>query len=48
MDYWMMEAVPVDEKGLPARPSVNGGMMKRQKPEHKPLNYISGVCGQIR
>ena len=30
----------VDEKGAPIRPGVNGGMMKRQNPEHKPVNYI--------
>jgi len=40
-DYWMIETVPVDEKGMPVRPGVNGGMMKRQNPEHKPLNYIA-------
>lgn len=41
VDYWMIETVPVDEKGMPLRPGVNGGMMKRQNPEHKPVNYIA-------
>jgi len=41
VDYWMIETVPVDEKGMPIRPGVNGGMMKRQHPEHKPVNYIA-------
>jgi hypothetical protein len=41
MDYWMMQTVPTDEKGMPIRPGVNGGMMKRQNPEHKPVNYIA-------
>ena len=41
MDYWMIQTVPVDEKMMPIRPGVNGGMMKRQQPEHKPVNYIS-------
>lgn len=41
MDYWTIETVPVDEKGMPTRPGVNGGMMKRQHPEHKPVNYIA-------
>jgi len=40
-DYWMIETVPVDEKGMPIRPGVNGGMMKRQNPEHKPINYVA-------
>jgi len=41
MEYWMIETVPVDKKGMPVRPGVNGGMMKRQQPEHKPVNYIA-------
>jgi len=41
VEYWSIETVPVDEKGMPKRPGVNGGMMKRQNPEHKPVNYIS-------
>jgi predicted enzyme related to lactoylglutathione lyase len=40
-DYWGIQTVPVDDKGLPMRPGVNGGMMKRQNPDHKPVNYIS-------
>lgn len=40
MDYWMIEPVPVDKKGMPIRPGVNGGMMRRQNPQHKPVNYI--------
>ena len=41
MDYWMIQTVPIDEKGMPIRPGVNGGMMKRQDPDHKPVNYIA-------
>ena len=41
MEYWGIETVPVDEKGMAVRPGVNGGMMKKQTPEQKPLNYIS-------
>ena len=41
MDYWMIETVPVDDKGVALRPGVNGGMMKRQNPEHRPVNYIA-------
>jgi len=41
IDYWMIETVPVNEKGMPIRPGINGGMMKRQNPGHKPTNYIA-------
>jgi len=41
VDYWGIETVPVGKKGEPIRPGVNGGMMKRQNPYHKPVNYIS-------
>lgn len=40
VEYWSIQTVPVDKKGAPIRPGVNGGMMKRQNPEHKPVNYI--------
>ena len=40
-EYWMIETVPVDEKGNAVRPGVNGGIMKRQHPEHKPVNYVA-------
>jgi len=40
VDYWGIETVPVGKKGEPIRPGVNGGMMKRQNPDHKPVNYI--------
>ena len=40
VEYWGIQTVPVDEKGMPIRPGVNGGMMKKQNQEHKPVNYI--------
>ena len=40
VEYWGIQTVPVDEKGGPIRPGVNGGMMKKQNQEHKPVNYI--------
>lgn len=40
-EYWNVETVPVDDKGMLLRPGVNGGMMKKQNPEHKPVNYIA-------
>ncbi|MDH5450826.1 MAG: VOC family protein [Candidatus Bathyarchaeota archaeon] len=39
--YWMIETVPADEKGTPLRTGVNGGMYKKDRPELKPVNYIS-------
>lgn len=41
MEYWMIQTVPVDEKGILLRPGVNGGMYKKQQAEQKPVNYIS-------
>ena len=40
VEYWGIQTVPVDEKGVPIRPGVNGGIMKKQNPEHKPVNYV--------
>ena len=41
IEYWLIETVPVDEKMQPLRPGVNGGMCKKERPEFKPVNYIS-------
>ena len=41
MEYWSLQTVPVDDKGMALRPGVNGGLMPRQMPEQKPVNYIS-------
>lgn len=43
MDYWVIQTVPTDNKGMPLRPGVNGGMFAR-KPEQEHLrtvNYIT-------
>jgi hypothetical protein len=40
-DYWMVSTVPTDGKGQPARPGVNGGLMRRQHPGQLPVNYIA-------
>ena len=40
-EYLGIQTVPVDEKGMLLRNGVNGGIMKRQNPEHKPVNYIA-------
>ncbi len=41
IEYWVIQTVPVDPKGMLLRPGVNGGMYKRQVPESKPINYFS-------
>lgn len=41
MEYWMIHTVPVDEEGMLLRPGVNGGMVKKERAEQKPVNYIS-------
>jgi predicted enzyme related to lactoylglutathione lyase len=40
VEYYGIWTVPVDEKGMPLRPGVNGGLMKKQNPEHKAVNYV--------
>ncbi len=40
-EYWGVETVPVDDKGELVRPGVNGGLMVKQNPEHKPVYYIA-------
>lgn len=37
----MIETISLDEKGMPLRPGVNGGLYRKEKPELKPVNYIS-------
>jgi predicted enzyme related to lactoylglutathione lyase len=39
-EYWMVSTVPTDGKGMPTRPGVNGGLIRRQHPGHPPVNYI--------
>ncbi len=41
IEYWVIQTVPVDPKGMLVRPGVNGGMYKRQVPDSKPINYFS-------
>jgi predicted enzyme related to lactoylglutathione lyase len=37
----MIGTVPADEKMMPLRPGVNGGLYKKERPENKPVNYVS-------
>jgi len=41
MDYWLIETVPVNEKGQHVRPGVNGGMYKKEVHDDRPRNFIS-------
>jgi predicted enzyme related to lactoylglutathione lyase len=41
MEYWMVRTVPTDSQGMPTRPGVNGGLMRRMFPGQPPVNYIS-------
>jgi predicted enzyme related to lactoylglutathione lyase len=41
MEYWEIQTVPVDDEGMLLRQGVNGGMVKKETPEQKPVNYIS-------
>jgi uncharacterized protein len=39
-EYWMVRTVPTDETGTPARPGVNGGLLRRMHAGHPFVNYI--------
>lgn len=41
IEYWIIQTVPTDDKGMLQAPGVNGGMYKRQVPNSKPFNYIA-------
>ena len=40
VDYWSIQTVDVDAEGGEKNAGVNGGLMKKQNPEHKVTNYI--------
>ncbi len=43
MDYWIIQTVPTDEKGMLLRPGVNGGLYPQtpDMPGATQVNYIS-------
>ncbi len=41
IEYWLIQTVPVDDKGMLQRPGVNGGMYKKTEPQNKPINYFA-------
>ena len=40
-DYWMVSTVPTDARGMPTRPGVNGGLLRRQHAEHSPVHSVA-------
>jgi uncharacterized protein len=40
-EYWMVQTVPTDAQGMPSRPGVNGGLMRRMYPGQPPVTYIN-------
>ncbi len=41
IEYWIIQTVPTDSKGMTLRSGINGSIYKRQTPEGKPINYYS-------
>ena len=42
MDYWVIHTVPTDDKGMPQRPGVNGGLYQK-RPEQKGVNAVNYI-----
>jgi len=42
-EYWLIHTVPIDEKGMPLKPGVNGGLVQKQPQQEgiKQVNYIT-------
>jgi len=38
MEYWMIQTVPTDDKGMLLRPGVNGGMVKKRQNRKSPTS----------
>ena len=41
MEYWSIQTVPIDEKGMLLRPGVNGGMYKKDMAGAIPVSYVA-------
>jgi uncharacterized protein len=43
MEYWLIQTVPTDDKGMLQRPGVNGGLYQRtpEMPNATQINYIA-------
>jgi predicted enzyme related to lactoylglutathione lyase len=42
MEYWLIQTVPTDEKGMLQRPGVNGGIYQRS-PEWSGVNQVNYI-----
>jgi predicted enzyme related to lactoylglutathione lyase len=42
MDYWVIQTVPTDDKGMLQKPGVNGGMYAKSK-EQKDLTQVNYI-----
>jgi predicted enzyme related to lactoylglutathione lyase len=40
-EYWLIQTVPTDEKGMLLKPGVNGGLFQKQQEGAKQVNYIT-------
>jgi predicted enzyme related to lactoylglutathione lyase len=40
MEYWLIHTVPTDDKGMPLRPGVNGGLFQKQ-PQQESMNQVN-------
>lgn len=41
IEYWMVQTVPTGPDGMPVRPGINGGLMRRMFPGQAPVNYVA-------
>lgn len=41
MEYWLIQTVPTDGKGMLLRPGVNGGMYKKEMEGATSVNYVA-------
>ena len=42
IEYWMVSTAESDEQGRPKNVgTINGGLVRRQHPDHKPVNYVT-------
>lgn len=41
IEYWSVRTVPTNAEGLPTRPGVNGGLMRRMYQGQPPVNYVA-------
>ena len=41
-EYWLVNTVPTDERGIPTEPgAINGGIYRKTDPAMRPVNYVN-------